>query len=163
LGFDPLVLDAPAALLICLLSAFALALGTVLLRGISGIHTFQLQGWSAAIALPVLLLGSALLEPWNSELWYEAQAKDWGGVLYSGLVASLVGHGLLFILIQRHPVAQVTPWLLLTPVFAVLLGVLFWGDRPGIRLLLGGSAVLAGVLIVAMRRMRQAPPTATTH
>jgi len=64
---------------------------------------------------------------------------------------SLVGHGLLYVLLQRHPVAQVTPLLLLTPVFAVTLGVLFWGDHPGPRLLLGGALVLGGVLIVALR------------
>ena len=44
-----------------------------------------------------------------------------------------------------------TPLLLLTPVFAVALGVLVWGDRPGPRLWLGGALVLGGVLIVALR------------
>ena len=41
--------------------------------------------------------------------------------------------------------AQVTPWLLLTPVFAMGLGIAFWGDRPGPRLLIGGAMVLGGV------------------
>jgi O-acetylserine/cysteine efflux transporter len=158
LGFDPLVLDAPAALLLCLLSAITLALGTVLLRGISGINTFQLQAWSAAIALPILLASSALFETWDAQLLQQARLADWGGVLYSGLVASLVGHGLLFMLIQRHPVATVTPWLLLTPVFAVVLGVLVWGDQPGLRLLIGGAGVLVGVLVVATRSVRTTTP-----
>ena len=37
------------------------------------------------------------------------------------LIASLVGHGLLYWLVQRHPVSQVTPYLLLAPVFEALL------------------------------------------
>ncbi|MCZ7140660.1 DMT family transporter, partial [Salmonella enterica subsp. enterica] len=60
------------------------------------------------------------------------------------------------VLVQRHPIAQVTPWLLLVPVLAVALGVLVWGDRPGPRLLLGGAMVLGGVLIIALRALARA-------
>lgn len=151
LGFDPLVLDAPMALGLSLIAAATLALGTVMLRTIGGLHTFQLQAWTAAISVPPLLLVAALTEPMSLSLLTEARWQDWAGVLYSALAASLVGHGLLYVLLQRHPVAQVTPMLLLTPVFAVTLGVLFWGDHPGPRLLLGGAMVLGGVLIVAVR------------
>jgi O-acetylserine/cysteine efflux transporter len=151
LGFDPLVLDAPLALGLSLIAAGTLALGTVLLRRLRGMHTFQIQAWSAAISIPPLLLVAALTEPVSLSLLSEARWQDWAGVLYSALAASLVGHGLLFVLLQRHPVAQVTPLLLLTPVFAVGLGVLFWGDRPGPRLLIGGTLVLLGVLVVTLR------------
>ena len=57
--------------------------------------------------------------------------------------------------------ATVTPYLLLTPVLAVLLGILFWGDRPGPALWIGGAMVLGGVLVVALRagvRQRALPP-----
>ncbi|MCA1714295.1 MAG: DMT family transporter, partial [Gammaproteobacteria bacterium] len=66
--------------------------------------------------------------------------------------------GLYYVLVQRHPVAQVTPWLLLVPVLAVALGVVFWGDRPGPRLLLGGVMVLGGVLVIALRALARARP-----
>jgi O-acetylserine/cysteine efflux transporter len=151
LGFDPLVLDAPLALGLSLIAAATLALGTVLLRTIGGLHTFQLQAWTAAISVPPLLLLAALTEPVSFSLLTDASWQDWAGVLYSALAASLVGHGLLYVLLQRHAVAQVTPLLLLTPVFAVTLGVLFWGDRPGFRLLIGGALVLLGVLVVTLR------------
>ena len=59
-------------------------------------------------------------------------------------------------LVQRHPVAKVTPWLLLAPVFAIALGIVFWGDRPGPRLWIGGAMVLGGVLVVALRALRKA-------
>lgn len=151
LAFDPLVLDAPQALILSLLAAITLALGTVLLRRLPGLHTFQLQAWTAVISVPPLLLTSLLIEPVDVALFSEAGWMDWGGVLYSAIAASLVGHGLLYVLLQRHPVAQVTPLLLMTPVFAVALGVLVWGDRPGPSLWLGGAMVIAGVLVVAVR------------
>lgn len=151
LGFDPLVLDAPLALGLSLIAAATLALGTTLLRTVGGLHTFQIQAWTAAISIVPLLLVAALFEPVSLTLVTEARWQDWAGVLYSALAASLVGHGLLYVLLQRHPVAQVTPLLLMTPVFAVTLGVVVWGDRPGPRLLIGGALVLGGVLIVALR------------
>lgn len=151
LGFDPLVLDAPLALVLCLISAAVLALGMVLMRGLVGVHAFQLQAWSALMGVPLLFAASAALEPLHVDLLWTASKIDWAGVFYSALAASLIGHGLLYVLVQRHPVALVSPFLLLTPVFAVALGVLVWGDRPGPRLWIGGALVLAGVLVVALR------------
>lgn len=151
LGFDPLVLDAPTALLLTLTAALMLAAGTTMMRGVRGVDVFQLQAWTALLGIPVLLAISAAIEPPAWPLMQTAATKDWIGVAYSGLVASLVGHGLLYWLVQRHPVSQVTPYLLLAPVFAITLGVLVWGDRPGPKLVIGGAMVLGGVLLVAIR------------
>ena len=79
-------------------------------------------------------------------------------MLFSALVSSLFGHGLYFRLIQRHPVATITPWLLLVPVLVTVFGVVFQGDRPGPRLLAGGAMVLAGVLGVALRGLAARRP-----
>ena len=54
---------------------------------------------------------------------------------------------------QRHPVAQVTPYLLLAPLLAIVLGIVVLGDFVGPRLWIGGAMVLGGVLIIALRAM----------
>ena len=77
---------------------------------------------------------------------------------YSALFASLLGHGLYYVLVQRHPVAQVTPWLLLAPLGAIALGMVFWGDRPGPKLWIGGAMVLGGVLGIALRALAKHKP-----
>jgi O-acetylserine/cysteine efflux transporter len=77
----------------------------------------------------------------------------WGGVAWAALIASLLGHSLFFVLVQKHPVAQIAPYLLMAPIVAVLLGVFVWGDRPGPRLWIGGAMVLGGVLAVALRAL----------
>jgi O-acetylserine/cysteine efflux transporter len=160
LGFDPLVLDAPAALLTTLAAAFALALGTVLMRGLRNIGAFELQAWTAVFGIPFLLVLSAAFESGQLASISSAGWGHWGAVAYSGLAASLVGHGLLFWLVQRHPVSQITPYLLLTPIIAIALGVLVWGDRPGPKLVIGGLMVLGGVMLIALRaiaRRRSVP------
>lgn len=159
LGFDPLVLDHPASLAMMLLAAFLIALGTVFMRGLSGIDALNLQGWTALIGIVPLLVISALIEPGGFAALRDAHWSSWGAALYSAVFASLIGHSLFYRLVQRHPVATVMPYLLLTPVFAVALGMLFWGDRPGPQLWIGGAMVLGGVLIIALRARAKALST----
>ena len=153
LGFDPLVLDDPVSLVLMLVSALFLAIGTVLMKGLRGIDAFNMQGWTALIAVLPLLGVSALLEPGAIAALGSVSWVGWVGVAYAAFVSSLLGHGLYYVLVQKHPVAQVTPWLMLVPVLAVGLGIAFWGDRPGPRLFIGGAMVLGGVLGVAMRAL----------
>lgn len=159
LGFDPLVLDHPASLAMMLLAAFLIALGTVFMRGLGGIDALNLQGWTALIGIAPLLVISALIEPGGFTALRDAHWSSWGAALYSAVFASLIGHSLFYRLVQRHPVATVMPYLLLTPVFAVALGMMFWGDRPGPQLWIGGAMVLGGVLIIALRARAKALST----
>src|SRR5690606_6942546 len=158
LGFDRMVLDRPLALFVLLGSSLMVAIGTVLMRRLEGVRMIDQVGWTSLMSLPLLLAISALAEPGGFAALGEASWVGWGGAVYSAVFASLLGHGLFFRLVQRHPVAQVTPYLLLTPVFAVLLGIVFWGDRPGPALWIGGAMVLGGVLMIAVRRLQKARP-----
>ncbi len=151
LGFDPMVLDRPTALILMLCSAGFLALATVLMRGLKGQTPWSQQGWLAIISLGPLMGLSFLLEGPLMDNVAGGSWIGWSGVVYSALVSSLLGHGLYYVIVQRHPVAQVTPWLLLAPVIAVGLGIAVWGDRPGPKLWIGGAMVLGGVLAIALR------------
>ena len=158
LGFDPMVFAHPASLLLMLVSALFLAIGTVLMRPLKGLGMVSQQGWTAIIGLLPLLVLSALFEPDGFTALRAASWIGWGGAVYAALFSSLLGHGLYYALVQRHPIAQVTPWLLLTPVLAVMLGLLFYGDQPGPQLWIGGAMVLSGVLLIALRALARARP-----
>jgi O-acetylserine/cysteine efflux transporter len=156
LGFDRSVFAARAALVLMLVSAFFLALGTVLMRGLRGLDVFSQQGWTAIIGLAPLLAWSLAVEPGTLAQLRHASAVAWFGVAYAALVASLVGHGLYYVLALRHPVAKLTPYLLLTPLLASVLGILVRHDRVGSTLWLGGAMVLGGVLAIGLRNLRMA-------
>lgn len=161
IGFDPLVLRQPDALALILLSAFFQALGSVWMRGIQGVGPISFQAWSAVFSLPLLVLATLLIEDGQLAMIRSAQGIHWAALLYSVLMASLVGHGLFFWLIQRNPVPNLMPYMLLMPVFAAAFGVLVWGDTPGPRLILGGVIVLASILVITLRGRRRALPRAT--
>ncbi len=150
LGFDPAALASPTALVLMLISAFFLATGTVLMRGLRGMTVVSQQGWTAIFGVLPLLVASLVLEGDTGAAVRSASWVGWLGVGYAAVMASLVGHGLFYVLTQRHPVARVSPYLLATPLLATLLGVVFMHDKIGSRLLIGGAMVLSGVLVIAL-------------
>lgn len=138
-------------LAMALLSASLQALGSVFMRGLHGLGPVNFQGWTAAFSLPVMVLATLLFEDDQLASASAAEAVHWAAMLYSVFMASLVGHGLFFALVQRHPLPTIMPYMLLTPLLATVMGVLIWGDRPGWRLLAGGALVLGGIFIITLR------------
>jgi O-acetylserine/cysteine efflux transporter len=159
IGLDPLVLSQLDVVGLVLLSALSLATGTILMRRLRGIGVFSFQAWNALLSLGPLLVLALWLESPNAIVQTSSERPAvWLGVAYSAVAASIIGHGGFYWLIQRHEVNRITPYLLLVPLLAVVLGVAFWGDRPGPRVLLGGALVLGGVLWVTLRaRWRRRP------
>jgi O-acetylserine/cysteine efflux transporter len=160
IGFDPMVLNQIDVLVITLFSALFQALGSIYQRGIRGVGVLTFQAWTAVFALPVMIIASLLTEQGQLEMIRSAQRADWATIFYSALIASIVGHGLFFWLVQRHPVSAVMPFLQLTPVFAVLFGIVLWGDRPGWRVFAGGATVILGILIITLRARKKFHPKA---
>jgi len=161
LGLDPMVFERPAALFVMMGSSLMVAIGTVLMRGLKDVRMVDQQGWTAVLSLLPLLAISAVFEPGSFAALRGASWIGWGAAAYAAVFSSLLGHGVFYWLVQRHPVATVTPYLLLTPVLAGLLGIPFWGDPPGPALWIGGAMLLGGVLVVALRakvRQRPLPP-----
>ncbi|MFY8061954.1 MAG: DMT family transporter [Arenimonas sp.] len=157
LGFDPAMLADPLPLGLMLVSALFIALGTIAMRGLQ-MDLIQQQGWTAAIGLIPIWLISVLVEGNPLAHIQNAGMQAWIGVFYAALIASLVGHGLFFVLIKRHPVAMITPYLLTAPLLAAILGVVLLGDHVGIRVWIGGAMVLSGVFDVALRNLQKAKP-----
>lgn len=158
-GLDPVVLAQLDVLALVLASAFFLGLGTIFMRRVQGVGLFSYQAWNALLSLIPLAILALLIESPVEAL----AASGWSSpalpaIAYSAIGASIIGHGTFYWLIQRHEVNAVTPYLLLVPILAVILGVLLRGDQPGSRLLLGGAMVVAGVLWVTIRaRYRKRP------
>jgi len=161
-GLDPVVLAQLDVVVMVLISAFFLALGTIFMRRVRGVDAFAFQAWNALFSFVPLAVLAVWLEP--PATWLDGPG-EWTralpAVAYSAIGASIIGHGTFYWLIQRHEVSRITPYLLLVPVLAVVLGVALRGDQPGPRLLLGGAMVIAGVLWVTLRarfRRRPLPP-----
>lgn len=150
IGFDPIVFNHLDALGLITAAALAMATATILMRRIEGVGVFDLQAWIALIATPGLFLLSLLFERGQWESLRSATWLNYSAPLYSAVGASLGGHGILYYLLGRYPVAVTAPLMLLAPLLAVFFGAVFWGDELTWKLLLGGALTLAGVGVITV-------------
>ncbi|MGO4611338.1 hypothetical protein AB4142_33890, partial [Variovorax sp. 2RAF20] len=84
------------ALVLMLISAAFLAIGTVLMKGLRGLDVFSQQGWTAVFSVLPLIAISAWLEPGAIAQLPHVSAVAWAGAAYAAFVSSLLGHGLYY-------------------------------------------------------------------
>ena len=135
-----------------LLAAFLGGIGTVLMKKLPHVGVFQLQAWIATLSFPVLFVSSLLLENQQLQAIETASLTAWGGVAYTALGSSLVGHAGMFYLLKRYDVSTVVPITLLAPVFGVIFGVAIWGDELTLRFIIGSLITITGVMIISLRK-----------
>ena len=71
---------------------------------------------------------------------------------YTALLASLFGYGVWNSLLGRHRAAEVAPYSLLVPVVGMSAALVFRGERPSVRALVGGGLLVVGVSVTTLRR-----------
>ncbi|WP_397451644.1 DMT family transporter [Pseudomonas sp. NA-150] len=140
----------PGVLLV-IAAAFVFAVGTILTKRWGPFNPVAISAWTALIATPELLIVSAVVEghAWGSVM--TASATAWAAVLYTAVSGGLIGFGLWYWLLGRHPVQRLAPFLLLVPVFAVALSQIFLKEGVSLSLVIGGMAVLIGVGLCQVR------------
>lgn len=151
IGFDPIAFRHLDALLYIAAAAFIFALCTLLMKGLPKTGICTLQAWIAAVAWPSLILLSLIVEQDQYSLLAAASWTELAAPVYSALGASLVGHGIVYYLVQRYPIGVTAPTLLLAPVIAVGIGIVLFNDELSLELTLGGVMTLAGVAIISMQ------------
>jgi O-acetylserine/cysteine efflux transporter len=151
LVFDPHAFDERLALGIACLGAFTYAMGTILMRQLSGVHPLSLQAWMALISIGPVAACSALFEPGGFQQLVTMPTWVWGCIAFSALAASIIGHSGLYYLLQRYPVSVITPVTLLSPLIAVIASIAILGDSLTAQMILGGVMTLAGVAIITLR------------
>ena len=78
-----------------------------------------------------------------------------GGLLFTVVVATLVGSGLWTALMGRHPSSTVAPFSMLVPVVGIAASWLLLRERTSATELACGALVLTGVLLGSMGRRRE--------
>jgi O-acetylserine/cysteine efflux transporter len=145
----------PAFLVIA--GVFTWAIGQVMVKKMVKITGFQLIAWVSVFAGPQMLVSSLVLESDHLSLLKNATLIGWGSVIYMGIVMTALGYGIWYHLLKKYDMNQVVPFLLLLPVTSILGAVLFLGERPSIRILIGGGIVVTGVAVIVMLGQSKTP------
>lgn len=151
IGFDGSAFDTWLAPGLVIAASLFVSINLILVRTMPGVGALNLTFWTSALGVVPLLILSMIFENGQSAAILNADVQQWSGVIFSAIGASVIGHGAANFLLKHYPVSTVAPYYMLVPVFAVILGVVFWGDQITTTLIIGGSMVMAGVATITLR------------
>jgi O-acetylserine/cysteine efflux transporter len=158
--FDPAAFDdLPALIWMAVSCAFA-AFGFIQVRRLGMVHPFTIVAWISIVSAPILLATSFVFESGQLQVIRHAGWTSWLALAYTAIMSSVVANSGLYFLLQRYPVNLVTPFGLLSPVFAVIGGLLFLDDVLTLGLIVGGSLILFGVTWINLRNTSPEPQPA---
>jgi O-acetylserine/cysteine efflux transporter len=124
----------------------------VAMKKMEPIPVFQMQAWLAIVSVPLPLALSLAME---HDQIAQSAALGWGylgALVFSVIGTSIFGHGAYYYLMKKHEVTLITPLTLMTPVWAVVFGVLLLNETLSPKLALGAVIALTGVAIIALRQ-----------
>ena len=151
LSFDPSAFEYSDGVLLILISALVGAAGTILMRHLREVNVFDLMAWTALMSFPFALMGTLIFESGQIATMAGASWAAWGGVAYGALVANLLAVGIFYYLMQHYEISLLATLTSLVPVFGVMFGVSLRGDLLTQQMLLGGIAILVGVVVIIER------------
>lgn len=102
----------------------------------------------AVTAAVAPLLSLALGEPWRLD--YSGQA--WGSIFLQTAVGAFASYLTWMWLLRHYPATQMSTFVFLTPVFALLFGVGLLGEPLTLQLVLALMGVAVGIVLVSRKR-----------
>jgi O-acetylserine/cysteine efflux transporter len=124
----------------------------------SGFKPWELLAWFGAVGAPCLWATTFAIERDQFAALASSDLKlVIAAILYSALLASILGHSTYYWLLQRRPVSEVASSSLLTTFLAVAFSILILGEPLTAAIVSGGVMTLVGVGVVVLRAPATAP------
>lgn len=152
-----------------MLGGLGWALGNLASRQAHPAKPLHLTLWMSVVPpLPMLALSLAFEGPTRIGHALQGAPQAPGalfGLLYTCVIATVVGSGTWTWLMARHPAGVVAPYSMLVPVVGLTTAWLALGERPSVIEVLGAAVVITGVLYGSSPRQvsRIAATTASSH
>lgn len=146
-------------MLLAALGSLAMAISTILMRQLKGVDVFNLQAWITLYSASSMSVVTWWFESPTAEFVLSLALTDYWTVIYSAVGATIIGHGMLYYLLQRYPINSVAPFISLSTVFAIIFGVILIDDVLTVKIIADGLLTLLGVTVVAIRNAKENVPT----
>ncbi len=135
-----------------LASTMTWGIANVLVKRVSDVGSMTLLAWMGACTVPILFILSCVFEFHNWPNLFTPPLTALLGVSYTVLCSTILAYGLWYYLLSRYSVSQVTPYSLLTPVFGIAVGQIFFTEELNAQTIVGGIITIIGVAVIVLRR-----------
>jgi drug/metabolite transporter (DMT)-like permease len=133
-----------------LVAAFGYAVSNIIARK----HTLgldsSLQAWGQTFAAILMVLPVTLMT--ESPFHVPQLPLTWITLLILGLLCTCLAHTLYFDLILEIGASRTALISYIKPLISVLLGIVFLAEQPTLQLAIGGSFIIAGVILVNSKK-----------
>lgn len=131
------------------------AVGNVMQKSIGPVDRFALTLWLSLIPPIPALIASFLLEGDVVSAILNTGWRDVGALLYLAIVSTWFGYVAWGRLLSLYPMAVVSPYALLIPIFGMASSALVFGERFGMERLAGAALVMLGVAVATLSIRRR--------
>jgi O-acetylserine/cysteine efflux transporter len=150
LVFEPSVFAQMPAFGLVALASVGYAGASIVMRKYGALDPIQAQAWLSIVTIPTLALASLATETGQIDSLFKATPIVWFAIFFAAILSGLVANVGMWKMVQRYEVSRTTPYSLLTPVIAIVLGIAVLGDPVTSQLMLGSALALGGVAVVAL-------------
>ena len=154
LVFDPAVVHELPGIALTVLASAIWAISSLIQRNLKGVPVMTMYAWIGLVGALMIAPVALAFEPAGMRGIPSIPLSSFGWVAFSAIGSTLIGHGSMTWLLQRHPVALVTPLTLPSPVLSVLFASWFFRTPLTPLMILGGIVALTGVAIITIRSAR---------
>ena len=92
---------------------------------------------------------------WRGEMMWPTGREVWWILLLTGTINVTISRSLYYLVLRRFKLSILTILLTLSPVVTILWSLALFGERPSLQGLLGGTAVILGVILVTMSKRKK--------
>lgn len=141
--------------LLTLAAAASWAIGNVMQKSMGPVDRFALTVWLSLVPPVPALIASLAFEDGVMGALLQTGWRDVGAVLYLAVISTWLGYVVWGRLLSLYPMAAVSPYALLIPIFGMASSALVFGERFGPERLGGAALVLLGVGLATFTFRRQ--------
>lgn len=145
-----------AAFIALIVASAAWGLTNILMKRFGEVKIYPYLGWLGFFSCLQLFFVSFLFETGQIEGLYAMGWREFFGVVYLGLGATVVAYGIWYYLLHRYMASEITPYTMLGPFIAFAMGQVFFDEPISQQVLIAGAITLLGVGIIVTRRPRLA-------
>lgn len=146
--YDPSLLDNRPAFIMAIGSALCLGLYFNIIKKIKNVKSISIIAWTSLFGVPMMYLIMFLNNnSFSSLLEIEHSSTIWA-FFYTVIAGSILGHGLWAYLVKTQDISFISPFLLLVPIFTVLLSALMLNEEITFRFMIVSTVIIFGIFLV---------------
>jgi len=148
---EPEILEEGIVILIVVGATTMYSIGVIMMRKMASINVFQTQAWVAFFSVPIFFIMTLIFESGQIEQVLNIDLIGILMVLYTSILASIVGYGGINYLLKLYPVTLISPFMVSVPIFATIGSVTFLNEILSVKFILGALVTLVGLGIIHYR------------